>query len=81
MAKLFKKVELDLGEQSIAKLMVEHGLKPGDLVGNSTQQITYKMVSRAVNGRRLTPHIQQKILCALNKAAGKQYRSKDLFNY
>jgi hypothetical protein len=74
-------VERDLGEQPIVKLMVECGLKPGDLVNSSTEQITYKMVSRAVKGRRLTPSIQQKILSALNKAAGKQYVLKDLFNY
>lgn len=60
-------VERNLGEQLIAKLMVEHGLKPSDLVSHSIEQITYKMVSRAVNGRRLTPHIQQKILGAMNK--------------
>ncbi|HAJ56240.1 MAG TPA: hypothetical protein DCL35_00535 [Candidatus Omnitrophica bacterium] len=73
--------ERDLGEQPIAKLMVDLGLKAGDLISNSTGQMTYKMVSRAVKGRRLTPHMQQKILSALNKAAGRQYRSSDLFNY
>ena len=74
-------IENDLGLQPITGLMTEHGLKPNDLVRNSTEQLTHKMVSRAVKGRRLTPNIRRKILNALNKAAGKGYESKDLFNY
>jgi len=73
--------ENDLGPQPIAKIMAEHGFKPNDLVSNSTEQITHKMVSRAAKGRRLNPHIQRKVLNALNKASGKQYELKDLFNY
>ena len=74
-------VEYDLGEQPIAKIMAEHGLKPTDLVSNSSEQLTYKMIGKAVKGRRLTPNIQHKVLNALNKAAGKQYQLKDLSNY
>ena len=74
-------IKRDLGEQPIAKIMAMHGLKPQDLVENSTEQLTYKMVSRAVKGRRLTPNVRCKILNALNKAAGKNYALKDLFNY
>jgi len=61
--------------------MVEYGLKPNDLVRNSTGQISHKMVARAAKGRRLTPHVQFKILNALNKATEKNYSLKDLFNY
>ena len=71
----------DLGPQPIAKLMAEHNLKPTDLVSNSTEQLTYKMVNRAAKGRRLTPKIQHRVLNALNKAASKQYQLNDLFNY
>jgi len=74
-------IENNLGPQPIAGLMAEHGLKSNDLVRNSTEQLTHKMVSRAVKGRRLTPNIQHKIINALNKAAGKVYELKDLFNY
>ena len=74
-------LDLDLGEQPITKIMSELGLKPNDLVSNSTEQITHKMVARATKGRRLNPNIQRKILNALNKATGKQYELKDLFNY
>jgi hypothetical protein len=74
-------IENDFGLQPISGLLAEHGLKPNDLVRNSTEQLTHKMVSRAVKGRRLTPNIQHKIINALNKAAGKGYELKDLFNY
>jgi hypothetical protein len=74
-------IERDLGEQPITQIMAEYGFKPNDLVINSTDQITHKMVSRAVKGRRLNLKIQYRILNALNKAAAKQYILKDLFNY
>jgi hypothetical protein len=74
-------IEYDLGPQPIVKLMAEYGFKPNDLVSNSTEQLTHKMISKAVKGRRLTPNIQRKVLNALNKAAGTQYQLKDLFNY
>ena len=74
-------IDRDLGEQSIAKIMVLHGLSTHDLVANSTRQITHKMVARAVKGRRLTPNVMRKILSAFNKAAGKEYQLKDAFNY
>lgn len=73
--------ENDLGLQPLGELMAEHKLKPNDLVGNSTEQLTHKMVSRAVKGRRLNPSIKYKIMNALNKATAKEYKLKDLFNY
>jgi hypothetical protein len=76
-----KEVVRDFGEQPIAKIMAEHGFKSHDLVSNSAAQITHKMVSRAVKGRRLNLKIQYRILNALNKAAGKQYALENLFNY
>lgn len=74
-------IERDLGEQPIAKIMIELGFKPHDLVSNSTEQITHKMVARAAKGRRLNLKIQYRLLNALNKVSGKQYVLKDLFNY
>ena len=47
-------INRNLGEQPIAGLMHAQGLTPKDLVAASTQQITFKMVSRACKGRRLT---------------------------
>lgn len=71
----------DLGKQPIEKIMADHGLTAQGLVRNSTEQITHKMVGRASKGRRLTPHVQRKILNALNTATAKQYGLKDLFTY
>lgn len=74
-------IQRDLGEQPIAKIMVLHGLSAHDLVTCSAEQITHKMISRAVKGRRLTPAVQCKVLNALNNASKKRYSLKDLFNY
>ncbi len=74
-------INRNLGEQPIAHVMREHGLKPHDLVTGSTEQITHKMVSRACKGRRLTPNVQLKVLAALNNAAGRTYSMADLFSY
>jgi hypothetical protein len=74
-------IKRDLGEQPIAKIMALCELKPQDLVKSSTGQLTYKMVGRAVKGRRLTPNVQYKVLNALNNAAKKSYTIKDAFNY
>ncbi len=74
-------IERNLGEQPIAKLMAELSLTPGDLVEASAEHITRKMVARACKGRRLTPHVQAKILRALNKAANKDHALSDVFTY
>ena len=76
-----KDMEFDLGPQPIAKILEVLKLKPLDIVSKSTEQLTFKMVSKAVKGRRLTLKIQHKVLNALNKASGKEYVLKDLFNY
>ena len=74
-------LERDLGEQPIASLLRELGLKSHDLVAASTEQITHKMVARACKGRRLTPNVKTKIRNALNKAADKNYTLAELFAY
>ena len=74
-------IERNLGEQPIARIMAEAGLKAHDLVAASTEAITHKMVSRACKGRRLTPNVQGKILRALTKATGRTFALTDLFNY
>lgn len=73
--------ERNLGEQPIAKIMLEHSLKPHDLVANSAEHLTHKMVSRACKGRWLTPNVQTKLLNALAKATGKTFTLADLFTY
>ncbi len=71
----------DLGEQPISGLLAAHGLKTHDLVAASTEQITHKMVQRACKGRWLTDNVRAKILRALNKASGQEYKQDELFNY
>ena len=73
--------ERNLGEQPLAVLMQESGLKPSDLVAASTEQITHKMVTRALKGRRLTGNTMGKIHRAWNQAAGRNNSQSDLFNY
>ena len=74
-------IKRNFGEQPIIQIMIDHDLKPMDLVAASTEQITHKMVTRGCKGRRLTSNVKSKILNALNKAAGKEYSMKELFNY
>lgn len=71
----------NLGVQPIASIMAARRLTPHDLVANSTEQLTHKMVARAMKGRRLTANIRSKILHAINNATGKSYLAKDIFNY
>ena len=74
-------IKRNFGKQPIVQIMIDHNLKPMDLVAASTEQITHKMVSRACKGRRLTSNVKSKILNALNKATGKEYSVEELFNY
>lgn len=74
-------LERNLGEQPLARIMAERGLKAHDLVAVSTDQLTHKMVARACKGRRLTPNVQTKIRDALNKATEGTYSFSDLFTY
>ncbi len=76
-----EETERNLGEQPIARIMAETGLKPNDLVTASCVQMTHKMVTRACKGRWLTPNTRKIVLEALNAASGKSYAQADLFTY
>lgn len=73
--------ELNLGPQPILQLLARHELAATDLVRASEDQLTHKMVARAVKGRRLTPNVMGKVLRALNRAAESDYGESDLFTY
>ena len=76
--------EYNLGEQPLEHILQERRLDNHDLVRISTEQITHKMVQKARRGRRLTPHVQVKILNALNALLADdepRYARSDLFNY
>lgn len=51
------------------------------LVQASPDQLTHKMVARAVKGRWLTPHTRSLVHRAFCSAAGREYPLSSLFNY
>jgi len=71
----------NFGEQPIAAIMGEAGLKAHDLVAASAVPMTHKMVARACKGRKLTPNTKAIVLNALQSATGRAFTFKDLFNY
>ena len=73
--------ELRFGPQPIADLMQQLKLKPHDLVEASTEQLTHKMVARAIKGRRLTSNSKGIVQRAMNQATGNVYKQVQLFNY
>ena len=73
--------ERHFGPQPIFNLMQELHLKPHDLVEASTEQLTHKMVARAIKGRRLTSNSKGIVQRAMNQATGNVYKQAQLFNY
>jgi hypothetical protein len=71
----------EFGVQPIAALLEQLHLKPHDLVAASTEQLTHKMVARALKGRRLTSNTKGLVQRALNKAASGNFTFSQLFNY
>lgn len=74
-------IERNLGRQPIADVMEKLELKPHDLVAASPQQLTHKMVQRAIKGRRLTDNTKSKVITALQAATKKSFQPDELFNY
>jgi len=73
--------ELELGAQPLDAIMEERGLKNHDLVTASKDGLTHKQVQKGRKGRRLTRHIQDKIVEALSASTGETYNLNQLFNY
>ena len=73
--------ERHFGPQPIADLMQQLQLKVHDLVAASTEQLTHKMVARAIKGRRLTSNSKGIVQRAMNQATGNVYKQAQLFNY
>ena len=71
----------EFGPQPLGDILAAKGLQNHDLVAASTEQLTHKMVSKAVRGRFISSKIRLKILRALNKAAGEEFTLQQLFNY
>lgn len=75
-------MSIQYGTQPLDGIMTRLGLANSALVQASTEQITHKMVQKGRSGRRLTGHVQQKLLNALNSAQKEQvFTLKDIFNY
>ena len=74
-------MERNLGAQPIALRMEECNLAPADLVAVDPARITFKMITRACKGRRLTRPVQARIRHAFNRAAGTELSVRDLFTY
>lgn len=53
--------ERDHGPQPLIEVMARLGITNDALVAASTDQLTFKMVTRGAKGRRLTPNAQHKI--------------------
>lgn len=72
---------INLGPQPLDKIMEERGLKNHDLVAVSKDGLTHKQVQKGRTGRRLTRHIQDKIVASLSASTGETYKPDQLFNY
>jgi len=78
------KPDMDAGLQPIDAMMLQRGISNHDLVAALTGSgLTHKQVAKARRGRKLTLHLQDKIVSALNRAAGSDapLRREDCFTY
>ena len=73
--------ERNKGPQPIVELMQQYDLKPKDLVKASAEQLTFKLVARAMKGRELTINSKGIVQRAMNRATSKVWTQKQLFNY
>jgi hypothetical protein len=60
-------IERNFGPQPMDALMTEHGLANHQIVAASTEPMTHKAVQRARKGRKLTQHMQRRMVTALNR--------------
>lgn len=78
--------ERNFGAQPLDALMKEHGVDNHALVAASTEPMTHKAVQRARRGRKLTRHMQRRMVAAFNKVLQQQgmeeaFSLRQLFNY
>ena len=76
-------IEMDVGVQPLDAIMTEKEIKNHDLVNVAPPGfITHKQIQKGRKGRRLSMHLQDKVLDALNAfSAPESYEFTDLFNY
>lgn len=72
----------DFGPQPLIAVMARLGITNEALVSASTDQLTFKMVTKGCKGRKLTPNAQNKVLAAMHTLfPDEKLMLKDLFNY
>lgn len=69
------------GPQPLIEVMRQYDLKPKDLVEASAEQLTFKLVARAMKGRELTINSKGIVQRAMNRATRQVLTQKQLFNY
>ena len=76
-------IEMNVGVQPLDAIMVEKEIKNTDLVKVAPPGfITHKQIQKGRKGRRLSMHMQDKVLDTLNAfVAPESYEFKELFNY
>ncbi len=75
-------MENDNNPQPLDVLMTQQGVSNADLVKASSEQLSFKLLQKGRQGRRLKPHLQDKILNAFVKVRpGLKLRRRDLFRY
>ncbi len=76
-------IEMNVGVQPLDAIMTEKEIKNTDLVKVAPPGfITHKQIQKGRKGRRLSMHLQDKVLDTLNAfVAPESYEFKDLFNY
>ena len=78
-----EELEMNVGTQPLDAVMTGKGIKNNDLVAIAPAGfINHKQIQKGRKGRRLTMHMQQKILDTLNiYSAPESYEWADLFTY
>ena len=78
-----KEIEMNVGTQPLDAIMTEKEIKNTDLVKVAPPGfITHKQIQKGRKGRRLSMHLQDKVLDTLNAfVAPESYEFKELFNY
>ncbi len=76
-------IEMNVGVQPLDAIMTKREIKNTDLVKVAPPGfITHKQIQKGRKGRRLSMHMQDKVLDALNAfVAPESYEFKELFNY
>ena len=79
-------IERNLGVQPLDALMTTHEVDNHALVAASKEPMTHKAVQRARKGRKLTKHMQRRMVAAFNevlkeKGVEEAYSLSKLFNY